>query len=458
MNIPLNQIADQIKKGNIRVAIFGLGRIGLPTALHLADRGVYVYGVDIQETIIESIKGGKIHIDEPGLNDLFKRVKEKNRFYVTSDIEDVMKKVDVCILCVPTPVSDDKTPDYSKIIEVCNIGFRFLKKDDLVIVESTISPGTIEDIIIPLIEKITKLKAGKDFGIACCPERADPGKILSNFKNTPRIIGGYTPKSTEITAAIYRFITAADLILVRDAKTASAVKLTENVFRDVNIALINELAILYEKLGLDIVEIIEAASSKWNFQPHYPGAGVGGPCLPANPYYLIKEAVKVGFVPHLIRMAREINDRMPQYIVELTLKALNQAGKPVKNVKIAVLGVTYKPGVHDFQISPAISILQTLANLGAKLTIYDPLVQPKDLSKYEFLNLGNCVQSIEQATKNSDCLIFVTAHQEFIQLKIKDLEGNTAKPLIIVDGRNIFNLKEIPKNVIYVGVGRQLLF
>ena len=458
MNIPPDQISQHLKERKIKVAVFGLGRIGLPTAAHFADCGVIVYGVDIQGSVIEAIQNGRIHIDEPGLDNLLKQSMEKNRFFITSNYEDAMKKVDVSIICVPTPVTGDKTPDYSKIIEVCNTGLRYLKKHDLIIVESTISPGIIENLMIPLIKKNTGFQAGKDYGIASCPERANPGSILSNFKKIPRIIGGYTPKSTEIAAAIYRYITDADLILVSDDKTACAVKLTENIFRDVNIALLNELAILYEKLGIDIMEIIKAASSKWNFQPHYPGAGVGGPCLPANPYYLIQEAIKVGFVPHLIRMAREINDRMPQHIIDLTLKALNQAGKSVKKAKIAILGVTYKPEVHDFQISPAIPIIQTLTNLGANLSIYDPLIQSNDISRLDFLNESNCVDSLEKAVKNSGCIIIVTAHKEFKQLKIKNLENTMAKPLIIVDGRNIFDLKEIPDGIIYVGVGRKLLF
>lgn len=455
MKIPPDQIARNVKEGKIKVAIFGLGRIGLPTALNFADHGVIVYGIDTQKSVIELIQNGHIHIDEPNLRELFDRVSDSNRFFVTSDYEDAMKKADVFVICVPTPVTADKTPDYSVIIELCNTALNFLKKDDLIIIESTVSPGTIENLIIPIIEKNTGLQAGKDFGIASCPERADPGSILSNFEKNPRIIGGFTPKSTKITASIYRLITNAQLIEVRNAKTANAVKLTENIFRDVNIALINELAILYEKLGLDILEIINAASTKWNFQPHYPGAGVGGPCLPANPYYLIQEAVKVGFVPHLIRMAREINDRMPQHVIDLTLEALNAAGKSVKNAKIAILGATYKPEVHDFQISPAIPIIQTLTTFGAKLSIYDPLITEDDISQYPFLKEAACVTSIEDAIKDSDCVIIVTAHQEFRKIKIEYLKNATSKPLIIVDGRNIFNLNDISDDIIYVGVGRK---
>ncbi|MHA1651739.1 MAG: nucleotide sugar dehydrogenase [Candidatus Helarchaeota archaeon] len=457
MNLPKEKIPKKLKNGEIKVAVFGLGRIGLPTALLFAEKGVIVYGVDTQKSIVELIKTGNAHIDEPGLTELLKKVLENNNFFITSDSRDAMNKSDVAIICVPTPVKADKVPDYSNIIEVCNMGLQFLKRDDLIIVESTISPGTIENVMIPLIETNTGLKAGKDYGIACCPERANPGQIITNFRSTPRIIGGYTKKSTEITTAMYQYITDAEIIQVSNDRTACAVKLTENIFRDVNIALFNELAILYEKLGLDIIEIIEAASTKWNFQPHYPGAGVGGPCLPANPYYLIQEAIKVGFVPYLIRMAREINDRMPQHIIELTLEALNQAEKSVKNAKIAILGVTYKPNVHDFQLSPAISIIHILTQLKAELSIYDPLIRQEDISQLNFLQESNCMQSLEMAVKDSDCVIIITAHDEFKRIKLENLKRLTANPLIIVDGRNIFNFKEIPADTIYIGVGRKRL-
>lgn len=455
MNIPPDQIIPFLKADKIKIAVFGLGRIGLPTALAFAVNGITIYGVDTQESVINSLKNLKPHVDEPGLTDLLKTVMKNNKFFVTTNYREAMKEADVVIICVPTPVTSDKIPDYSSIIEVCNNGLTFLKKDDLVIVESTISPGTIEQLIVPLIKKSARLNAGIDYGIACCPERADPGNILVNFKKVPRIIGGYTNKSAEITKEIYRCITDADIIQVSNDKIACAVKLTENIFRDVNIALINELAILYEKIGLDTIEIIKAASTKWNFQPHYPGAGVGGPCLPANPYYLIQEAIKVGFVPHLLRVAREINDRMPQHIIELALQALNQAGKSVKTAKIAILGITYKPDVHDFQLSPAIPIIRALEQLGAKLVIYDPLIQSTDALNHNFLNGATCANSVEEAITDADCIIIVTAHRQFNQIKITALENLAAKPLTIVDGRNIFDLNEIPSGTIYFGVGRK---
>jgi nucleotide sugar dehydrogenase len=457
MNVPIAEIPQRLKEGGIKIAVFGLGRIGLPTAALFAAKGITVYGVDTQESVIQAIKTGNLHIDEPDLNDLLSKILNNGKLVVTTDAKFAMEESDVAIICVPTPITTAKVPDYATIVDLCKNALCFIKRDDLIIIESTISPGTIEDIIVPIIKKTTGLLAGSDYGIASCPERANPGKVLSNIRKVPRIIGGFTSKSTKLASAIYEYIIGADIIQVSNHRIACAVKLTENIFRDVNIALFNELAILYEKLGLDIIEIIKAASSKWNFQPHYPGAGVGGPCLPANPYYLIQEAIKVGFVPHLIRMAREINDRMPQHLVELVLEALNQVGKSVNAAKIAILGMAYKPDIHDFQLSPAIPIIYRLIELKAKVTIYDPLIQTGDKSEFRFSQEVSYADSLINAVKDCDCLIFVTAHEEFTRLKIKNLKKITATPLIVVDGRNIFQLDDIPDEVIYFGVGRRVL-
>ncbi|MHA1325263.1 MAG: nucleotide sugar dehydrogenase, partial [Candidatus Helarchaeota archaeon] len=421
-----------------------------------AKRGATVFGVDVQETVIKSVQNGISHIDEPGLDDLLKFCLQKNNFSPTLDYKTVMKQADIFIICVPTPITPDKTPDYSNIIDVCNTGMKFLKKEDLIIIESTISPRVIDDLIIPLIEKNTRLKGGVDYGIASCPERANPGTILENFNSVPRIIGGYTTEAAKIATAIYRFATDAKLIVVSNSQTACAVKLTENIFRDVNIALANELAILYEKLGLDIIEIIEAASTKWNFQPHYPGAGVGGPCLPANPYYLIREAIKVGYVPHLIRMAREINDRMPQHIVDLTLRGLNHAGKSLNNAQITILGITYKPQVCDYQLSPAFPIIQTLLNLGAHIKVYDPLVNLTEIPNWQFSKKVFFSQDLIKSITHADCLILITAHEEFKHINFDKIIQYTTKPLVIIDGRNVYNPNQLPAEIIYIGVGRKV--
>ncbi len=451
MECNTEDISTKFKNGEFTFTVIGLGRIGLPTASIIANKGAKVYGYDININAIEKLKAGISVIDEPGLDPIVKNVVSKNLLIPTNDPKEAISNSDIIIVCLPTPVTLDKIPDYSAIIECFNNISKYIKKGSLIIIESTISPGTVENLIIPLIEKNSNLKVIRDFGIASCPERANPGEIVTKFNEIPRIIGGIDSKSTKIVANIYKNIVDSNLILVSNPKTANAVKLTENIFRDVNIALINELAILFEKLEIDIFEIINAAKTKWNFVPHYPGAGVGGPCLPSNPYYLIQEAIKVDYVPHIIRFAREINDRMPHHLIELVMKSLNIIGKSVKSSKISVLGLSYKPNIADYQLSPAFPFVHELRKLGPIVQIYDPYFKGKSINDLYIEN------DLESTLTNADCLVFITDHDLFKKLDFNYILKFTNKPLIIVDGRNTFDIKSIPKNIIYRSIGRLLI-
>ncbi|MHA1249987.1 MAG: nucleotide sugar dehydrogenase [Candidatus Helarchaeota archaeon] len=451
MNLNPEIVKSKFMKGEITFTIIGLGRIGLPTAAMIANKGIKVYGYDINEQLINNLKSGIATIDEPELDKIVKNIINKKFLIPTTDPELAVKNSDVIIICLPTPVSSEKIPDYSAIYNCFNEISSYIKKGSLIIIESTVSPGTVENLIIPTIEKNSKLKVSKDFGIASCPERANPGEIIYRFKKTPRIIGGIDKKSTEIAVSIYRCIVDSELIVVSNPKTANAVKLTENIFRDVNIALMNELAILFGKLGIDTIEIIKAASTKWNFVPHYPGAGVGGPCLPANPYYLIQEAIKVDYVPHLIRMAREINDRMPHHLVELISQTLNIIGKPVKKTKITILGISYKPNIADYQLSPVFPVYNELLKLKAILKVYDPFFKGQTIKNIKIED------NFEDSIKNSECIVIMTEHQEFKNIDLKALTKLTETPLVIVDGRNTFDINNIPSNIIYRSIGRTLI-
>jgi nucleotide sugar dehydrogenase len=439
-------IESKLKQGKISIAVVGAGRIGLPTAVLFANAGAKVTACDVRPEVVKWINEGRNYIDEPGLDELFKNAIKTGHLKASRNAAKVMESADVAILCVPTPVSEVKVPVYDYILSAAKAVGEGLQAGSLVIVESTISPGTMEEEIIPVIEKASKLKAGIDFLAASCPERADPGSIITRYRETPRVVGGVSKRSAEIAAALYKPL--ADVIVtVSSAKAANAVKLTENIFRDVNIALMNELAILYERLGIDIFEVIEAASSKWTFLAHYPGAGVGGPCLPANAYYLIGEGQKAGYVPYLIRMSREINDRMPSEVVRQTMAALNTAGKSLKESRIAILGATYKPGVKDAQNSPAISIISEFTKRGAKVSICDPLIAGSKILQHSIID------SVVEAAKDADCLVVVTAHEEFKQLNLEKIGKITASPLVIVDGRGIFRKSQKPKGAIYIGIG-----
>jgi nucleotide sugar dehydrogenase len=373
----------------------------------------------------------------------------KRNLLATENISEAVKISDVIIVCLPTPVDEQKTPDYSAIDMACKKVAETLRKESLVIVTSTVGPGIVENRIIPLLERYSVLKAGKDFGVASSPERGAPGKMLENLYSIPRVVGGIDTQSTDVASWLYEAALGVRIIRVSNPKTANAIKLMENVFRDVNIALVNEIALLYEKLGIDTIEVIDACATKYNFMPHYPSAGVGGSCLPQNSYYLIFEGTKVGNIPQLIRLAREINDRMPDYVVELVSKALIEAGKTVDHVKVAILGITYKPNVRDIRLTPMEKVVTKLVGIGARLTIFDPYFKNENVFGLKASN------SMEEAVEGSDCVVIGTAHKEFYQIDLKVLWNLCRKPAALVDTCNTVNPEKARKcGFVFRGVGR----
>ena len=450
MNLSKQAIKKAVKNGKLKVCVIGLGRIGLPTAAMFAQAGAQVIGADINRHVVQLINSGRCQFtDEPGLEDLVKTMVKEKRLKAVTDIPSAVKQADVILICVPTPVDENKVPDYSMIKKACINTAKALRKGSLVIIESTVGPGTVENLIIPLLEKKTKMKAGVEFGVASCPERADPGKILHDLKTVPRIIGGINSKSAETAAAIYKAVLGVGVVKVSNPKTANAVKLTENLFRDVNIALANEFAILYEKLGIDTIEVIEACSTKYNFMPHYPGAGVGGPCIPQNPYYLIVEGIKVGNIPYLVRMAREINDRMPEHVITLVSKALNDARKTIQGSKIALLGISYKPGIRDIQLTPMEKVYHDLRSMGASIKIYDPMYKGEKVFGIK------AAETLDEAAEDADCIIIGTAHKEFFSLDLAFLAKICSMPAALVDTRHVVNRFKVEKHgFVYRGVGK----
>jgi nucleotide sugar dehydrogenase len=448
----LTEIQSGIKTNDLIISVFGLGRIGLPTALMFTKAGYHVKGVDIDETLLADLQDKNTFIDEPGLPELLEQAIDSNLIEFTSNFEDAIKKAYVMIICVPTPVSENKVPDYSAIKDVSHRIGENISPGQIVICESSISPTTIRDVIIPIIEKESALKLNEDFGVCSCPERADPGKIIDNFDKVTRIVGGCSKEVGETIVKLYRSITNADIIRLSTPGTANAVKLTENIFRDVNIALINELAVLYEKLGIDVKEVIKGASTKYNFQPHYPGPGVGGPCLPANPYYIIQDADKKDYIPFLIRVAREVNDRMPAYTLDLIVDALNFVGKSVKGTTITVLGLSYKANVRDIQISPSLKVTNLLKEKDAKLRVWDPYY------KGETIDEIHITDSFQEAISDTECIILLTDHEEFKNIDFASIieEGKNENPLVFVDSRNVYDPDTLPKKLIYCGVGRKI--
>ena len=334
-------VGDSLKHQKLRVCVVGIGRIGLPTALSFAKSGLTTIGVDINETLVEKINSGIFPLkDEPGYEEIFQDVIKNKNFSATTKIEDAVPNSDLILLSLPTPMDENNVPDYSALRNVSSKLSEILSQNSLVIVESTIEPGFIEDDMISIITKNGRLKEKENFFIGVCPENANPGEILHDFTNLPRLVGGITDEITQIIKIIYDFVFSVELIEMPNCKTANAVKLTTNVFRDINIAFVSELSIMFEKLGIDINKVLEAAKKKYNFQVHYPGSGVGGPCLPINSYQFLNTAKRTNSKLNIIELARKINEYMPQHVIELTTDAFSESNLSIEDSKILILGVS----------------------------------------------------------------------------------------------------------------------
>ncbi len=444
------EVEGLLIEGKLTIGIIGLGRIGLPSATAFAQAGLQVLAADIDPAVVESVNSGKSKfVDEPGLNEKLAEVVANGRLSATTSTVAVSSLSDMIIICVPTPIDATKSPDYSYIISAAKAVGGALRPGSIVVVESTVGPGTVEGLVRDVLETASGMTAGTDFGLAACPERSDPGSIMTNLGAVPRIIGATTERTADIVAAIYESAFGVKVVRVSNPKTANAVKLTENLFRDVNIALANEFALLFERLGIDSLETINACASKYNFVPHYPGGGVGGPCLPSNSYYLITEGLKAGNIPYIVRMAREINDRMPEHVVELVSEAMNEVGKTVRGSKVTVLGVAYKPNIKDTQLTPVARVCEKLVSMGAKIEVYDPMFPGEKALGFDV------AKSLVDAVRDADCIVIGTAHKEFKDLDLKQLASVASGPAALVDSRNVVDPRVAAEaGFSYRGVGR----
>ncbi len=450
MQLTEHELIQSIQSGDISVCVIGIGRIGLPTALSFANSGLSTIGVDINSKLIEMINSKIFPLkDEPGYDVIFDKVIH-DKFHVSTKIEEVVPNSDIIILSLPTPMDENNIPDYSALLSVGKQLGALLSKDSLVIVESTIEPGFIEDEMIQTIESSEKkLVAGKDFAIGVCPETANPGQIMNDFEKLPRLVGSIDKKTTDTIMKIYKHVFTVDLIPMTNCKTANAVKLTTNVFRDINIAFVNELAILFEKVGIDIMEVLEAAKTKYNFQVHYAGPGVGGPCLPVNSYQMINLAKRMGFdTLKTVETGRIINESMPNHVIKLLQDAFDEANKSITNSNVLVLGISYKPDVKDIQITPAQIIIEKLKKLQTNVLIYDPYFKSTEV--FGIQTESNLIEALQK----TDALIIVTPHKEFHDLDPIFLKSNM-KTLILIDSKCIID-QQASKNAgfIYRGLGR----
>ena len=447
----VDSFSENLSKNNIKVCVIGIGRIGLPTALSFANKNLPTIGVDINTELVNSINSGKYPLDdEPEFDKIFDKVTKNKFFSATDNISEALTKSNVVILSLPTPMDKNCVPNYSALFSVAKDLHDFIQHETLIIVESTVEPGFIEDEFIKIVEgKNKKLTCNVDFSIVACPETANPGEIFSDFHKLPRLIGGFDERFSQITAELYHHVFDVEIIHLPNCKTANAAKLTANVFRDVNIAFINELAMLFEKMDIDIMKVIEACDRKYNFQAHYPGSGVGGPCLPVNSYQYLNTSRKTfDGVLRMIETAREINEHMPHHTVEIVVDALNESEKSIKNSNIGILGISYKPNVADIQLSPAEEIVKHLEQLGAKIKIYDPFYKSQNIFSHM------CSNSFNDVVENSDALILVTAHDEFKNIDPKILFSKMNTP-IFIDTRGVMNIESAKKSgLIFRGIGR----
>ncbi|MBT4540752.1 nucleotide sugar dehydrogenase [Candidatus Woesearchaeota archaeon] len=421
---------------NSKICIVGLGYVGLPLACLCAKKAFTTFGYDINNKVIEELKKGETIINEQSLKEKLALVKDKITF---SSSPQIIKEADVVVVCVPTPINEQYRPNLEPLISSIKTVKQYIKPGALIILESTIFPGTSEEVVLPLLKP---LLLGTDFYLAHCPERIDPGNKTWNISNIPRVVGGITEECSKKATELYKLILDADVLQLNSIKAAEATKIMENSFRDVNIAFMNEMAKSFQSLGIDISEVIKAASTKpFAFMPHYPGCGVGGHCIPVDPYYLIEKAKQSGFDHKFLALARDINNSMPLYTVNLIVDGLNKAGKAVNGSKILILGLAYKPNVNDMRESPSFEIIKQLKKKGANLIIFDPHV----LEKSDVVSLDE--------VKECDCVVLVTSHHDFKKITPDVLMQKQVR--VVVDGRNFFDKQSIvSKEIIYKGIGR----
>ena len=446
-----SDLIESIQSGKLNICVIGIGRIGLPTALSFANSGLTTIGVDINEKLVEMINSGNFPLkDEPGYDVIFDKVIAQKKFRATTNFAEGVNSSDVIVLSLPTPMDENNVPDYTALLSVAKKLHDEMSDGKLVIIESTVEPNFVEKDFLEILEgEDQKLKLGKNFNLGVCPETANPGQILNDFEKLPRLVGAMDEKTQNTIIKIYKHVFTVTLIPMPNCKTANAVKLTTNVFRDLNIAFVNELALIFEKAGIDIMTVLEAAKTKYNFQVHYPSAGVGGPCLPVNSYQMINFAKNFTSKTFgLVEDGRKINEMMPSHTVDLLKDALSEVGKSITNSSILILGVSYKPDVKDIQLSPVERIVEIINNNGGKISIYDPFYKNSEIfgiktSNDLILNLEKC-----------DALIIATAHKEFHDLEPSFLKSKMKTP-IIIDSKCIINQFDAKKaGLIYRGIGR----
>lgn len=425
------------------ISVFGLGHMGLPTAALFANSGLEVIGVDINPETVKTINKGRSPIIEPGLENLVKKTVSQGLLKATLDGFHAGKNSQTKMVIVGTPLNQEKKADLSAVLSACKTISKSLNKGDLVIIESTIPPGTCAEVIIPILED-SGLKAGKEFYLAFTPERALPNNTIYEITHNARVIGGINQESLKRATLLYQRITCGEIINVKNIITAEMIKLMENTYRDTNIALANELALVCESLGVDVMEAIKAANHHPRVNIHTPGPGVGGHCLSIDPYFIVEKAEEKKVETDLIQTSRRINENMPRHVVRLVSEALKEKKIKIKDASIGILGVAYKADVADARETPAEEIIRILLSQGAEVYTHDPLVNLETMRR-----MGGFPSSFHRVLE-CDCVVLVTDHQEY-----KRITPQMIKNSALVCTRPLLNPEDFKiKNFIFKGVGR----
>ncbi|HPF86882.1 MAG TPA: nucleotide sugar dehydrogenase [Candidatus Limiplasma sp.] len=401
----MSSLKQRIQDRTATLGVVGLGYVGLPLAVEKAKAGFHVVGFDVQQAKVDMVNQGHNYIGDVVAHDL-EAIVNSGKFSATCNFAEVASCDCVCI-AVPTPLDEHQQPDISYVKASSESILPYMHKDMLIVLESTTYPGTTEEMLKPIFES-SGLICGKDFYLAFSPERVDPGNALYKTRNTPKVVGGVTPECTDVAATLYEAVLEAPVQRVSCPAVAEMEKILENTYRNVNIGLINELAILCDRMNINIWEVIEAAKTKpYGFQAFYPGPGLGGHCIPLDPYYLSWKAREYGFHTSMIEASMMVNDQMPEYCTQRAMKLLNQDKKSLNGAKVLLLGVAYKQDIDDYRESPAIRVLERLKTYGADVSYYDPFVA-------SFTHHGKTFQSIAQLTAEvldaADLVIVTTAH------------------------------------------------
>lgn len=427
-----NVLKEKIRNRQITVGVVGLGYVGLPLAVEKAKAGFKTIGFDVQKEKVDMVNTGHNYIGDV-INEDLKAIVDAGMLSATTDFSFV-KDVDFIAICVPTPLDEHQQPDISYVRDSAISIAKYLKKDTMVVLESTTYPGTTEELLKPILENGSGLKCGEDFYLGFSPERVDPGNLLYKTKNTPKVVGGVGQEATEIIAEMYRQVLESDIHEVSSPAVAEMEKILENTYRNINIALVNELTMLSHKIGISMWEVVDAAKTKpYGFQAFYPGPGLGGHCIPLDPYYLSWKAREYGFHTSMIEASGMINDRMPEYCVDRCGAVLNRFKKAINGSKVLVLGVAYKQDIDDYRESPALKVIEIFEQRGAEIAYYDPWI-----AEYKYKNIikTGLAKLTKEILQDVDIVVITTAHT------------NVDYSFVQENAKVIFDTKNAMKNIL----------